>query len=88
MPGRRAGAGDLGIRFIPSTEFVYEADEGGELSKIIFFYGMNDSFERGAQRVYRKKLWMDGGRCLFDEGVYDGYGRLVRRRAGGARTRG
>ena len=71
-PGR-----GLTVRFVPATEFVYELDEGGEISKIIFFYGLNDLMERSRQRVYRKKLWMDGGRCLIDEGVFDGYGRLV-----------
>ena len=71
-PGR-----GLTVRFVPATEFVYELDEGGEISKIIFFYGLNDLMERSRQRVYRKKLWLDGGRCLIDEGVFDGYGRLV-----------
>lgn len=80
-PGR-----GLNVRFVPATEFVYELDEGGELSKIIFFYGLNDSLERGRQRVYRKKLWMDGGRCLIDEGVFDGYGRLVEARHRGEDT--
>lgn len=80
-PGR-----GLHVRFVPATEFVYELDEGGEISKIIFFYGLNDSLERGRQHVYRKKLWMDGGRCLIDEGVFDGYGRLVEARHRGEDT--
>jgi hypothetical protein len=80
-PGR-----GLSIRFVPATEFVYELDEGGEISKIIFFYGLNDLVERSRQRVYRKKLWMDGGRCLIDEGVFDGYGRLVEARHRGEDT--
>lgn len=71
-PGR-----GLMVRFVPATEFVYELDECGNISKIIFFYGLNDLMERSRQRVYRKKLWMDGGRCLIDEGIFDGYGRLV-----------
>jgi hypothetical protein len=70
----------LSVRFLPATEFVYELDEGGALSKIISFYGLNDLAEKSRQRIYRKKLWMDGGRCLVDEGVYDGYGRLVETR--------
>jgi hypothetical protein len=74
-PGRR-----LSIRFIPSTEFVYEEDEAGELARIIFFYGLNDLAERSRQRIYRKKLWLSDGRCLIDEGVFDGYGRLVEAR--------
>ena len=80
-PGR-----GLSVRFVPATEFVYEPDADGELSKIIFFYGLNDLVERSRQRVYRKKLWMDGGRCLIDEGVYDGYGRLVEARHRGEDT--
>lgn len=72
-----APGGRIGIRFVPSTEFVYEVGDAGELTKIILFYGLNDLVERSQQRIYRKKLWMDGGRCLMDEGVYDGYGRQI-----------
>ncbi len=80
-PGR-----GLSIRFVPSPEFVYELDEEGALSKIIFFYGVNDLADRGRQRIFRKKLWMDDGRCRLDEGVYDGYGRLVEARRRGEDT--
>ncbi len=80
-PGRA-----LSVRFIPSTEFVFEPNEAGDVTKIIFFYGLNDRFERSRQRIYRKKLWMEGGRCLLDEGVYDGYGRLVEARHMGEDT--
>jgi hypothetical protein len=67
----------IGIRFVPSLEFAYEADDTGNVSKIIFFYGVNDLADKSKQRISRKKLWMEGGRCYLDEGVYDGYGRLV-----------
>ena len=80
-PGRAAT-----VRFIPSTGFVCERDEDDSLTKIIFFYGMNDLGERARQRVYRKKLWLEGGRCLIDEGVFDGYGRLVEARRAGEDT--
>ncbi len=80
-PGR-----PLAVRFVPSTEFVFEQDEAGDVAKIIFFYGLNDRFERARQRIYRKKLWLEDGRCLLDEGVYDGYGRLVEPRHTGEDT--
>lgn len=76
----------LSVRFVPATEFVYELDEGGALAKLITFYGLNDFAERARQRVYRRKLWMDSGRCRIDEGVYDGYGRLVEARRQGEDT--
>jgi hypothetical protein len=76
----------LTVRFVPATEFVYEADEDGQIRKIIFFYGMNEGIDRGRQRIYRKKLWMQDGRCLMDEGVYDGYGRIVENRRSAADT--
>ena len=67
----------LRVQFIPSTEFAYETSDGGDVSKIIFFYGMNELTDKAKQRIYRKKLWMEGGRCLIDEGIYDGYGHEI-----------
>lgn len=71
-PGKK-----LRVQFVPSTEFAYELGDDGEVSKIIFFYGMNELTDRAKQRIFRKKLWMEGGRCLVDEGIYDGYGRRI-----------
>jgi len=72
-PGKR-----IRVQFVPSTEFAYEIGDDGEVSKIIFFYGMNELTDKARQRIFRKKLWMEGGRCLIDEGVYDGYGRRIK----------
>ena len=67
------------ISFIPSLEFVYEADEEdlSELKKIIFFYTTKDSDNKAEQRIWRQKYEMINGKCYLSEGVYDGYGSLV-----------
>lgn len=67
----------LTVQFVPSTEFAYETDDAGNVTKIIFFYGQNDLQDKAKQRIRRKKLWMESGRCLIDDAVYDGYGRRI-----------
>lgn len=71
----------LGISFHPSLEFVYEVadDNPDALQKIIFFYQIaSEELERSKQRVWRQKYWMEGGKCLLHEALYDGYGQLIR----------
>ncbi len=76
-----SGGKDKGIRvsFRPSTEFVYSTvdDDCDVLDKIIFFYQVNNEAEREKQRIWRQKYWMQDGKCFLNEGVYDGYGRLI-----------
>lgn len=76
----------LRVQFVPSTEFAYETGDDGGVSKIIFFYGLNELTDKVRQRIYRKKLWLEGGRCLIDEGIYDGYGRQIEKTHGGEDT--
>lgn len=64
------------MQFVPSTEFAYETDDAGNVTKIIFFYGQNDLQDKAKQRI-RRKSWLEGGRCLIDDAVYDGYGRRI-----------
>lgn len=71
------------LHFLPSTEFVYQTDpeDCERLEKIIFFYQTQpDTLDHGAQRMWRQRYWMENGRCLMDEGLYDGRGRLVEER--------
>lgn len=75
-----APGGKLTVRFAPSLEFVYAADEEG-LKKIVFFCQEGpDALEKSRQRIWRQRYELLGGRCYLDEGVYDGYGRLVEER--------
>ncbi len=73
------GKDGIKIMFRPSLEFVFETelDEVDELSKIVFFYGLNDERERASQRVWKQKFEMVDGRCLLTEAVYDGYGKMT-----------
>lgn len=70
----------IDISFMPSLEFVYETDprDVDILTKFIRFYTTQDSDDRGAQRIYRKKWTLnDQGYCVIEEGLYDGNGILI-----------
>lgn len=72
---------DKGIKimFVPSLEFVFETqdDNVDELKKIIFFYQTAPSEDKSKQRIWKQKYEMINGKCILDEGLYDGYGRLI-----------
>ena len=67
------------ITFRPSFEFVYSTadDDCDRLDKIIFFYQVNNEAERGRQRIWKQKYFLDNSRCILNEGIYDGFGRLL-----------
>ena len=67
------------VSFRPSFEFVYDTseDDCDTLEKIIFFYQVNNEPEREDQRIWRQKYWMKDGRCLLNEGIYNGFGHLL-----------
>ena len=67
------------VSFRPSYEFVYTTadDDCDTLQKIIFFYQVNNEPERADQRLWKQKYFMRDGRCMLNEGVYDGFGRLL-----------
>ena len=69
----------ISINFVPSLEFIYEADEEdlSELKKIIFFYTTKDDDNKALQRIWKQKYEMINGKCYLTEGVYDGYGMLI-----------
>ena len=70
---------DIRVSFRPSFEFVYSTmdDDCDTLSKIIFFYQTNNEPLREDQRVWKQKYFLSDGKCLLNEGLYDGYGRLL-----------
>lgn len=72
---------DSGIQlsFIPSLEFVYDVDpqDTSKVTKFIAFYMTKDDKVKANQRIYKKKYWLDGGFCWFNENTYDGNGVLV-----------
>ena len=67
------------VSFRPSFEFVYSTaeDDCDTLQKIIFFYQVNNEPERDKQRLWKQKYFMRDGRCILNEGIYDGFGRLL-----------
>ena len=71
--------GTIRILFVPSLEFVYEPfdDRIDELKKIIFFYSLNDTQIKSEQRIWKQKYEMVEGKCILNEGIYDGHGNLI-----------
>ncbi len=73
---------DISIGFRPSLEFLFEPreDDADRLKKIIFFYQLNTEIPHCKQRIWKQKFELVEGRCVLDEGVYDGDGRLLESR--------
>ena len=67
------------IMFVPSLEFVYEPfeDKVDELKKIIFFHQMNQATNKEDQVIWKQKYEMIDGKCILNEGFYNGYGNLL-----------
>lgn len=72
---------DVGLKIIfsPAQEFFpfFNIDDADELEKVIFLYLINDAADRKEQRI-KKQVWeLVNGRCVLNEGTYDGYGEVV-----------
>ncbi len=70
----------LRVDFRPSQEFVYDTvdDDSTRIRKIIFFYQVADTeTDRAKQRIWRQRYELVDGRCILDEGLFDGYGNAV-----------
>ena len=67
------------IMFVPSLEFVYEPfeDRIDELKKIIFFHQMNQAQDKSKQIIWKQKYEMVEGKCILNEGFYNGNGELL-----------
>lgn len=75
------GSVETGIKivFSPAQEFIAITDEDDidTLEKVVFFYNLNDSTSKSEQRV-KKQVWqLINGKCVIDEGIYDGYGNVI-----------
>jgi len=73
---------ELGVRilFAPAQEFIatYDVDDIDTLEQVIFFYSMNDEEKKKEQRIKRQKWEMKDGKCILNEGMYDGEGELLK----------
>lgn len=69
----------LKIIFSPAQEFfpIYNVDDVDELESIVFFYVINYADMKSEQRVKKQKWSMESGRCILNEGIYDGDGNLL-----------
>ena len=67
------------VMFVPSLEFVYEPfeDRVDELKKIIFFHQMNQEQDKSKQIIWKQKYEMVEGKCILNEGFYNGNGDLL-----------
>ena len=72
---------DIGVKiiFAPAQEFVtvYNTDDIDELEKVIFFYAVNDESDKKDQRIKKQTWELVDGKCVVNEGVYNGYGTLI-----------
>lgn len=69
---------ELKIFFKPSLEFVYDTDidDTDQLTKIIFFYQLNSETDKNKQRIWKQKYELIDGKCIVNEGIYNGYGKI------------
>lgn len=69
------------LRFAPSLEFIYDPDDRNprRVNKAIFFYCTTPETvtDKAKQRYWKQRYVMREGRCILDEGEFDGYGRPV-----------
>lgn len=67
------------VMFVPSLEFVYEPfeDRVDELKKIIFFHQMSQEQDKSKQIIWKQKYEMVDGKCILNEGFYNGNGDLL-----------
>ena len=67
------------VMFVPSLEFIYEPfeDRVDELKKIIFFHQMNQEQDKSKQIIWKQKYEMINGKCVLNEGFYNGNGELL-----------
>lgn len=64
------------IDFVNASEFYYEL-VGGELTRLIIFYHLNNTLARKDQRIQKKRYELENGLCAIYESVYDGSGAEV-----------
>ncbi|WKV08188.1 phage portal protein [Thermoanaerobacterium sp. CMT5567-10] len=72
---------DIGLKivFSPAQEFIpfYDVDDVDNLYKIIFVYMVQDALEP-AEQIIKKQTWeMINGKCILNEGTYNGTGALL-----------
>lgn len=69
----------ISIDFVPSLEFVYDVDpeDSTRLTKLVTFYMTEDSANKTAQRIYKKRYRMENGMCYLFEAMYDGTGQEI-----------
>lgn len=69
----------LKIIFSPAQEFfpIYNIDDVDVLEKVTFLYSLNNEDSPMEQR-FKKQSWeMANGKCILNEGIYDGNGEII-----------
>lgn len=65
------------VRLLPSLEFCHDVDcDTGEITQILYYYHINHDPEPKNQRTWLQKYWLKDGRCMVEQGLYDGLGEL------------
>ena len=65
--------------FIPAQEFIetHSIDDTDNLEKVVLFYALNDNLDRSKQRIKKQEWALISGKCIVNEGIYDGNGNVV-----------
>lgn len=74
-------AGEEGIKiiFTPAQEFIayHSIDDVDQVEKVIFFYYLNNESDKQEQRLRKQKWELVNGRCILNQGLYNGAGELL-----------
>lgn len=67
------------IQFLTSTQFIYETKPGNPnvLTKFVAFIIMEETKDRRATKIFKKKYEKDGDKIFLTEEIYNGAGVLI-----------
>ena len=69
----------ININFCPSLEFIYDVDVNDfkKITKLVCFFTLEDSENKAEQKIYKKKYWLENGKCHISEKQYNGLGEEI-----------
>lgn len=67
------------LYFIPAQEFIetYSIEDTDNLERIVLFYTLKEDVDKSKQRVKKQEWTLVNGKCMLNEGIYDGNGNVV-----------
>ncbi len=73
------GKDGLKVSFVPAYAFVFVAKDNDpeEPACMTFFHQQNNAPLKADQRIWKQKYSLENGKCILNEGIFDGFGRPV-----------